>query len=150
METKHIDSTALAGLRRDRTIEGETGIWMKVSGTKIHLLTLAATDANPAFVDLFPKMQAELRRLDGVGAEKAEIEAVRARYYVRMFLRDWKGVPAARVDGRPAGQAPWGQEAAAEFLVYCDDAMNELAETVFEPRRFRLALAKEITEDLKN
>ncbi len=144
MESKLIDTSGLEGLKRDRKIEGETGIWMKVPDTEMRLLTLAATDANPAFVDLWPKMQAELRRLEGVGADKEEIARVRARYYARMFLRDWKGVLAAG-----GGEAAFSTEAATELLVL-DDVITSLAETVFETRHFRMARAKEITEDLKN
>lgn len=144
MESKHIDLSGMAGLKRDRTIEGETGIWMKVPDTDMRLLTLAGTDANPAFVDLWPKMQSELRRLDGAGADKDEIAKVRARYYARMFLRGWKGVPGAN-----GGEAVFSTDAAAELLAV-DDVLQALAECVFETRNFRMARAKEITEDLKN
>lgn len=139
-----IDTTKLATLKRDRHIEGDAGIWMKVPETEIRLLTLAATDANPAFVDLWPKMQAELRRLEGVGATKSEIAVVRAGYYARMFLRGFKNVPA--VDG---GEVPFSQPAAVELLLV-DDILQVLAETVFETRNFRMARARETTEDLKN
>ena len=144
METKHIDSVALASLYRDRTTEGETGIWGKVPDTAMRLLVLAATDANPAFVDLWPKMQAELRRLEGVDTPKEDIAAIRARYYARMFVRDFKGVPAAG-----GGLVAFSQAAAAELLG-ADDVIQWLAETVFETRRFRMALAQETTEDIKN
>jgi hypothetical protein len=145
MDSKLIDTTKFAALRRDRTIEGETGLWMKITDSEARLLVLAATDANPAYVELFPKMQAELRRLEGVGAEKEELAAVRARYYARMFVRDWKNVPAP--DG---SAAPFSQEAAAQFLAFADDAIQDLAVTCFEHRNFRMARAKETVEDVKN
>ncbi len=143
--SKFIDTAKFAETRRDRHIEGTDGIWMKVQCTGVRLLVLAATDANPAFVDLFPKMNAELRRLEGAGAEKEELDVCRARYYARMFVRDWKDVPAA--DG---GDAKFSVDACTEYLAFSHDSMTELAETVFETRRFRMALAQDTVEDLKN
>ena len=144
MPPKYVNTAKFEATRRDRHIEGEVGIWMKVQCTGVRLLVLAATDANPAFVDLFPKMQAELRRLEGVGADKDEIDTVRARYYTRMFVRDWGDVEAA--DGGPAR---FSVDACTEYLAYSHDSATELAETVFETRRFRMALAQQTVEDLK-
>jgi hypothetical protein len=145
METKYVDAAALAPLKRDREIEGTTGIWLKVTDSEQRLLVLAGTDANPAFVDLWPKMQAELRRLEGVGTDKEEIRRVRCRYYARMFMRDWKNVPAPG-----GGDAAFSIDAAAEYLFHADDALDDIANNVFETRKFRLARAKETTEDIKN
>lgn len=146
MPPKYVNLEKFEATRRDRTIEGEVGIWMKIQCTGVRLLVMAATDANPAYVDLMPKMQAELRRLEGAGAGKDELDAVRARYYTRMFVRDWKDVPAAA----GGGEAKFSVEACTEYLAYSHDSLAELAETVFEPKRFRMALANDTVEELKN
>ena len=142
---KLIDITSLDRLRRDRHVEGTQGIWIRVPNSEIRLHVVAATDANPAFVEFWDKMQAELRRLDGVGATKEELQAVRARYYARMFVRGFRNVPGT--DGK---DAEFSQEAATEMLTYIDDALIELAEKVFEHRNFRFANAERTIADLKD
>jgi hypothetical protein len=143
-------------LKRDREIEGVTGINLRISDD-IFLQVRAATDANPAWRDKAPKVLKEIKRLDNDGAPDEMIKKKFAELYAEALVCGWHG--GIDQDGRlkPGGPrdengdlVPFGREACVDFLLQADDAVRAIDQHCYETRNFRIARAEKIVAEVKN
>jgi hypothetical protein len=131
-------------LKRDREIEGVTGVDLKIDGN-IFLTVRAATDANAAWREKAPRVLREIRRLNNAGAPDAQVRAKLAALYADVIVIGWRGV----VD--EADEAvPFTREACLDFLMEADDAMKAIDDHCYDSQNFRAAKADEAIEQAGN
>lgn len=130
-------------LKRDRRIEGEIGVDLKVD-QHIFLTVLAASDANSRWRDSAPKMLRELRRLENAGATPEEMRERYARLYADVLVIGWRGV--VDTDGKPVA---FTKENVVAFLLEADDAMNAINDYCFDTTNFRAERADAIVDAVK-
>lgn len=144
-------------LKRDRQLEGEIGIDLKVDSNTF-LRVLCASDANPRWTDKFDKALAEIRRLTNNGAPPEE----RSRRYARLFadaiVIGWHGgldaegneKPCPVVDDATGELVPFSTPNCYDYLCQADDVNESILEFVVEKKNFRRAKAADAAETIKN
>lgn len=128
-------------LKRNRTIEGETGTELGLDGG-ITLIVLAATDANPRWKANGRKVVAELNRLKNAQATARQQRDYLAGVYAENLVIGWYYVDPEdrRHDGPldPNGHAiPFTIEACKAFLIEADDAFAAVDGVVYDTKNFR-------------
>lgn len=143
-------------LKRDRRIEGETGIDVKLTAD-IFLVCLAASDANPRWNTKAEKAFAEIKRLRNAGYPDTDINARFAKLFADTIVIGWHGgydEDGNRKPGGPKDEAgeivPFSVEACAAFLAEADDAQETILGIVRDTKNYRLALAKETVDAVGN
>ena len=85
------DFDVIDDLVRERDIEGEIGVWLKVTDS-VYLNVLAQTDANPRYRQVGPKRYRELKRQANAKATPEELDAGWAAYWTDCHIIGWEGV----------------------------------------------------------
>ena len=131
-------------LIRDRKIEGEVGINLKIK-EGIILLVRAASDANPLWKAKAPKALREIARLRNNGATDAVLNGKIAELYADTLVFGWHG--GQQEDGTllPGGPimngqiVPFSRDACVGFLTIADDAIDALWSYCRDTQNFREA-----------
>jgi hypothetical protein len=145
----------IAHLKRNREIEAETGIDVKIDN-EIYLSTLAASDANPRWRDKAAKAHNELKRLANAGATPQQLQGRYAELYTDSLVTGWHGGYDDDGNKKPGGPrvagelVPFSRPACIAFLTQADDAIDALDKIVFDTKNFRAIKAGAIADVLKN
>ena len=91
MENPAYDFEDVDVLKRERDIEGEIGIWMRVTDT-IFLHILCQSDANPRFRTHGMRMVREINRQANAGATPEQLDRVWAKFHAECVVIGWRGV----------------------------------------------------------
>lgn len=130
-------------LKRNRDIEGETGVELGLPGGFV-LQVLAATDANPRWRNRSEEITAELNRLRNARASNERVRKYLSRIYAECLVIGWPKGP------RSKGVAvPFSVEACAAFLLQADDAYAALDGVVYDNKNFRTARIEAVVEQVK-
>jgi hypothetical protein len=130
-------------LKRDRSIEGEIGVDLKID-ENIFLTVLAATDANTRWREGAPKVLRELRRLENAGAAREDVRARMARLYAETLVIGWRGV----VDDK-GNPVLFNTANCTDFLIEADDAYTAIERDCYDTQNFRQARADAIIANAK-
>jgi len=130
-------------LKRERDIEGEIGVWMRVTDT-IYLHVLCQSDANPRYRELGPKRFRELRRQANAKATPQQITERWAELFTDCLILGWEGVTAS---DEPV---PFSRTACVAWLCKHERMIKILDKFTEDETNFRRARTEDITEELKN
>lgn len=134
----------IAHLKRDRKLEGETGVDIKID-ENIYLSVLAATDANTKWRELAQKAVREVKRQENAGAKREDLHALMCKLYAETLVTGWRGVVDEH--GKPVAFTPANCTA---FLIEADDAYAAIERECYDTQNFRAARAEAIIETAKN
>ena len=138
-------------LKRDRGLEGETGISIRIKDG-LFIMVRAASDANTAWKEKAPKVLKEIRRLGNLGEPEENIRALYAGLYADALLFGWHG--GKNDDGTPKPGGPtiggspiaYTPAAGKAFLLQADDATKAIEDYCYDTKNFRAARADAIIE----
>ena len=139
-------------LKRDRKLEGETGVDLKIDAD-IFFTVRAASDANAAWKDKAPKVLREIKRLTNAGAPDDVVRQKFAALYSEALVIGWHGGQGADGKNKPGGPldengdpVPFSPSACADFLMQADDAIKAIDDYCFETQTFREARKAEVID----
>lgn len=117
-------------LKRNRTIEGETGTEIGFPGGDV-LWVLAATDANPRWVKFGDEYINGLRRLQRANASDERVKAYQAEWFTNLFVLRWD------VKAEGDEPVPFSRDACRAYLMETDDVIPAIQQTAFNNQNFR-------------
>lgn len=146
-------SPTLDHLKRNLTIEGETGTELGLEGG-VTLIVLAATDANTRWKAKRGAAGNELSRLKNAHAETARIKARTAELYADAIVIGWYyvddgGTRHAGPLDKGGNAIPFSREACIAFLDRFDDAFAAVEATIYDTQKFRGARVEAIVDQGK-
>jgi len=109
MENPAYDFEDVDVLKRERDIEGEIGIWMRVTDT-IFLHVLCQSDANPRFRTHGMRMIREINRQANAGATPEQLDRAWGQFHAECVVIGWKGV-----NTRAGAAVPFSKPAYVEW-----------------------------------
>lgn len=117
-------------LKRNRTIEGETGTEIGFPGGDV-LWVLAATDANLRWVKFGDEYINGLRRLQRANASDERVKAYQAEWFTNLFVLRWD------VKAEGDEPVPFSRDACRAYLMETDDVIPAIQQTAFNNQNFR-------------
>jgi len=134
-------------LRRNRKIEGEEGIDLRIPNSEVVLHVLAATDSNPKWRALKDKTMKEAARQEKAGASAEELQNIWAKLFAAALVIGWKNVVDA--EGHPVD---FSIENCTKFLSAgeADDAYDAVRLECANTQNFRIARKEAIVDNAKN
>lgn len=133
----------IAHLKRDRKLEGVTGVDIKID-EQTFLSVLAATDANAKWRDKAPKVVREIKRLENAGASREDLHARMCALYAETLVTGWRGVVDEH--GKPV---TFTVENCTAYLAEADDAFSAIERECYDTQNFRTARAEAIVDEVK-
>lgn len=155
MENSAYDFEDVDVLKRERDIEGEIGIWMRVTDT-IFLHVLCQSDANPRFRTHGMRMIREIQRQANAGATPAQLDRAWAQFHAECVVIGWRGVntkgrPATDTEeAKPGTPVPFGKAAYVEWAVRQQRIRFIVEEWSKEDQNFRRSQADAMAGQLGN
>ncbi|KAF0097816.1 MAG: hypothetical protein FD144_4765 [Rhodospirillaceae bacterium] len=144
MENTAYDFEDVDVLKRERDVEGELGIWMRVTDT-IFLHVLCQSDANPRFRTHGMRMIREIQRQANAGATPAQLDRAWAHFHAECVVLGWRGVNTK--DGTPV---PFSKAAYVEWAARQQRIRFIVEEWSKEDQNFRRSMADSIAGQLGN
>jgi hypothetical protein len=153
MATRQFDD--IDRLKRDRKIEGEIGLDLKIDDG-IFVTVLAASDANPRWKANAQRLFAEIDRLRNAGAAESTITRKVAEAYADMLVINWHGGQDEQGNQVPGGPRengvalPFNRTNCVDWLCEADDALSAIAENCINLKKFRALQAKRVIDQVQS
>lgn len=144
MENPAYDFEDVDVLKRERDIEGEIGIWMRVTDT-IFLHVLCQSDANPRFRTHGMRMVREIQRQANAGASPEQLDRAWAQFHAECVVIGWKGV-----NTRGGSPVPFSKSAYVEWAVRQQRIRFVVEEWSKEDQNFRRSQVDAMAGQLGN
>lgn len=144
MDNSAYDFEEVDVLKRERDIEGEIGIWMRVTDT-IFLHVLCQSDANPRFRTHGMRMIREIQRQANAGATPAQLDRAWAHFHAECVVLGWRGV-----NTKDAAPVPFSKPAYVEWAARQQRIRFIVEEWSKEDQNFRRSMADAIAGQVGN
>lgn len=143
MSKKSIKFDEIDELKRERDIEGDIGVYLRITDT-VFLRVLCQSDANPRYRELGPKRFKELRRQANMKATPEQLTEKWAELFTDCLIIGWEGVTAG------GKEVPFDRAACIAWILEHPRVIKVIDKFTEDETMFRRQKTEEIVEGVKN
>lgn len=143
MAKNSIKFDSIDDLKRERDIEGEVGVFLRITDT-VFLRVLCQSDANPRYRELGPKRFKELRRQANMKATPEQLTERWAELFTDCLIIGWEGVTAA------GKEVPFTRANCIAWILEHPRVIKVIDKFTEDETMFRRQQVEEVVDAVKN